>query len=89
MMYDWLALPGIGAVNVLPDTPVPENVPELPEPGCAPVTGTGTAESVRDWPWHMLAEDEVIERLLFCCSVTVIEEEPPGWQAYWRMSSRA
>lgn len=69
---------GVGAVNVVPLTPVPDHVPGLPEPGCAPVTGAGTAVRFLVWPWHMLALEEVTARLLFCCTVTVMDDDPPG-----------
>ena len=62
----------------MPLTPVPLNAPELPELGKAPVTAAGVAVKVRVSPWHMLAEEEVMLKLLFCCTVTVIEDEPPG-----------
>jgi hypothetical protein len=41
------AAAGVGAVNVVPDTPVPEKVPLLPDPGSnVPATEVGVAVSV-------------------------------------------
>ena len=66
MTKDWEDPDGVGAVKIEPETPVPENVPRSPEPdGGEPVTGAGVAVSALDCPTHILAEDEVIVRLLF------------------------
>ena len=76
---------GVGAVKVDPETPVPENVPEFPEPSAGlPPTGAGVAVRDRMSPSHISAADEVITRLLFWRTETVMEAPPPppGRQLY-------
>lgn len=65
---------GVGAVKVVPLTPVPENAPGLPAPGTVEPTGVGVAVRVRVVPAHISALDEVIVRLLFCRIVVVTDE---------------
>ena len=81
-MKVWEAPTGVGAVNVVPETPDPENVPPLPALAVNGVTGDGVAVNVLVSPAHILAFDDVIVKLLFCRTRTVIEAVPPGWQLY-------
>ena len=52
-------------------------------------TGAGVAVITRLCPAQRLAPEEVMTRLLFCITMTVIEEEPPAKQLDSRTSTRA
>ena len=72
---------GVGAVNVVPETPDPENVPPSPLPVIkVPEILAGVAVNVLVSPSHMAVATDVMFRLLFCLTLTVIEAEPPAKQ---------
>jgi hypothetical protein len=63
-------------MKVVPDTPGPEKVPGFPEFVGPEPTGAGVAVNVLVSPAHILALDDVIFKLLFCLTLTVMEDEP-------------
>lgn len=71
----------VGAVKTPPLTPVPEKVPKLPARLVGSLaTGAGRAERVRVAPEHNALFEEVKDKLLFCLTETLMEDEPPGKQ---------